>query len=121
MVSEDELNAAAKQLAKRLNRMLAAAPKDDMAYMDIDKLDDQRRGYKRRKNVSSQRKRILDALKLEKRCGTDFLGWGIPRYSARIGELRADGHDIATQPCRLHHHETTQYVYVLLDAYQDTP
>jgi len=63
----------------------------------------------------SQRQRILDALRLEKRCGTDFLKWEPPiaRYSARIEELRKQGHQIVTEPCRLHTHTNTQFVYRL--------
>lgn len=67
-----------------------------------------------------QTDRILGALKLEKRCGTDFLRFEPPiaRYSARIQELRDAGHEIVTQPCKLHRHETTQYTYELVDKDQ---
>lgn len=63
----------------------------------------------------NQRQRILDALKLEKRCGTDFLKWEPPvaRYSARIEELRKEGYEIVTEPCRLHNHSYQQFVYRL--------
>lgn len=66
----------------------------------------------------SQRDRILAALKLEPRCATDFFRWGIPRAAARIHELRGEGHDIITKPCRLHHHDSPQVVYELVDADQ---
>ena len=65
----------------------------------------------------SQRDRILDALRLEKRCGTDFLRFDPPiaRYSARIHELRGEGYEIVTEPCRLHRHESAQVVFELVD------
>lgn len=66
----------------------------------------------------NQRDRILAALKLEPRCGTTFLNWRIPRYSARIGELRAEGYEITTRPCTLHEHETRQTVFELVEADQ---
>jgi hypothetical protein len=70
--------------------------------------------------MRTQRERILDALRLEKRCGTDFLRFDPPiaRYSARIHELRAEGHEIVTHPCQLHRHESTQVVFELVDADQ---
>lgn len=66
----------------------------------------------------SQRDRILQALKLEPRCGTTFLHWGIARYSARIHELRGMGYEIVTKPCKLHRHESSQVVFELVDADQ---
>jgi len=66
----------------------------------------------------SQKQRILDALKLEPRCGTTFLDWHMPRYSARVYELRAEGHDIITRPCQLHRHDSPQMVYELVDSDQ---
>lgn len=68
----------------------------------------------------NQRQRILDALKMEKRCGTDFLKWEPPiaRYSARIEELRKTGYDIKTEPCKLHTHTFQQFVYRLETADQ---
>jgi hypothetical protein len=59
----------------------------------------------------NQKQRILNALKLGPVCGTDLLRWGIPRYAARVAELRKAGHDIITRPCRLHDHESPQVVY----------
>ena len=66
----------------------------------------------------SQRDRILAALKLEPRCGTDFLRWYIGRYGARIQELRDEGYEIVKRPCKLHQHDTRQFVYELVDADQ---
>lgn len=73
------------------------------------------RKHVREADMRSQQQRILDALRLEARCGTDFLGWDPPiaRYSARIGELRAQGHRITTRPCQLHAHESRQFVFEL--------
>lgn len=64
----------------------------------------------------SQKQRILAALKLGPVCGTDLLRWHMPRGAARIGELRKEGHQITTRPCRLHDHETAQVVYELADG-----
>lgn len=63
----------------------------------------------------NQRQRIIDALKMGKRCGTDFLGWDPPiaRYSARIEELRKEGYRIVTEPCKLHQHTYQQFAYRL--------
>ena len=49
-------------------------------------------------------------------CGTEFLDEHIPRYAARISELRATGVPIETRPCRgsHHHHITRQVQYVLV-------
>lgn len=66
----------------------------------------------------SQKDRILQALRLEPRCGTDFLRWGIARYSARIHELRGMGYEIVTRTCKLHRHDSPQVVFELVDADQ---
>ena len=66
----------------------------------------------------NQKQRILNALKLGPVCGTDLLRWSIPRYAARIAELRKAGHDIVTRPCRLHDHETPQFVYEMVEKDQ---
>lgn len=60
----------------------------------------------------TQRERILDALQRGPVCGTDFLRWLIPRYAARIHELRVSGEIIETTPCKLHDHKG-QVMYVL--------
>ena len=64
----------------------------------------------------NQKTRILNALKLEPRCGTTFLDWHIARYSARIHELRKEGHVITTRPCTLHKHESPQVIFELQDG-----
>ena len=66
----------------------------------------------------SQKRRILAALKLGPVCGTDMLRWRIPRYAARIYELRTEGHDIVSRPCRLHDHDSPQVVYELAEKDQ---
>ena len=49
-------------------------------------------------------------------CGTDFLQARIPRYSARILELRKAGHEIENRKCfaTSHRHLTKQVRFVLL-------
>jgi hypothetical protein len=67
---------------------------------------------------TSQKDRILQALKLEPRCATTFLDWRIGRPAARIGELRQEGHDIITRRCQLHIHDNPQVVYELVESDQ---
>lgn len=62
----------------------------------------------------TQSQRILGALKLGPKCGTTFLEWRIPRYAARIHELRGQGYAITSEKCLFHDHETHQTVYRLL-------
>ena len=62
----------------------------------------------------TQKARILNALRRDPTCGTTFLDWHIPRYAARIYELRIEGHDIISRPCTLHAHESPQVVYELV-------
>jgi len=63
----------------------------------------------------SQRKRILSMLRRGPVCGTTLLAEHIPRYSARIFELRGEGHTIQNRKCgnALHAHETKQTEFVL--------
>lgn len=61
----------------------------------------------------NQRDRVLNMLKAGPVCGTDLLRAYIPRYSARIYELRQQGHVISSEPCKLHDHRDTQTVYRL--------
>lgn len=68
--------------------------------------------------MTTQKQRILEALRLEPRCGTTFLDWHIPRYAARIYELRTEGHNIVSTPCKLHHHDSAQIVYRLVEMSQ---
>jgi len=66
----------------------------------------------------TQREQILTALKSGPVCGTTLLALRMPRYAARVAELRNDGYPIRTRRCqnKYHQHTTTQYEYVL---YQD--
>jgi hypothetical protein len=66
----------------------------------------------------TQAERILSALRMGPVCGTEFLAWHIPRYAARIHDLRRQGHQIETKPCRLHDHESAQVVYELAEMDQ---
>ena len=52
-------------------------------------------------------------------CGTEFLDMHIPRYSARIHELKADGYTITTRRCDIttHRHLSGQTAFV----YTPTP
>lgn len=51
-------------------------------------------------------------------CGTTFLRAHIPRYPARILELRREGWVIDRRPCEIetHRHESTQWVYEMVHA-----
>ena len=48
-------------------------------------------------------------------CGTDFLRAYIPRFGARIYELRQAGYTVVERPCRFSHHDhdSRQTVYEL--------
>ena len=48
-------------------------------------------------------------------CGTRLLDMHLPRYAARISELRVEGYTITTRTCRhpYHQHSTRQVEYVL--------
>jgi hypothetical protein len=48
-------------------------------------------------------------------CGTEFLAEYVPRYSARILELRRDGWVIRRRRCDRHSHQGVQYVYEVMD------
>lgn len=66
---------------------------------------------------TSQRSRILSWLGAGPVCGTTMLRFHIPRYAARINELRRDGYTIVTRPCQQDHgHTTPQVEYVLLEG-----
>ena len=58
----------------------------------------------------SQCDRILNLLKDGRVCGATLLEYRMPRYSARIGELRERGHRIETLKCE---HLTTLADFVL--------
>ena len=68
----------------------------------------------------NQRERVLTMLKAGPVCGTDFLRQFIPRYSARIYELRQLGLTVTERPCRFSHHdhESRQTVYELAGSDQ---
>lgn len=61
----------------------------------------------------TQREHVLAALRMGPVCGTAFLQMFIPRYSARINELRHDGFAITKRACQMHDHASLQYVYEL--------
>ena len=44
-------------------------------------------------------------------CGTQFLEVNVPRYGARIAELKKEGVDVRRRICANpgHHHQTRQY------------
>ena len=54
----------------------------------------------------TQLERVLEALRanIDGVCGTLFLKEGIPRYAARIGELRSAGHNITRVKCPYFYH-----------------
>jgi hypothetical protein len=66
----------------------------------------------------TQKQRILEALKAGPVCGTTFLGWYMPRYSARILELRSEGYEITTRRCQMHDHENPQTIFELAEIDQ---
>ena len=63
----------------------------------------------------TQQERIQLHLQDEPTCGTSFLNWHIPRYAARIHELRGKGYQITSERCQIeyHHHLSAQTVYTL--------
>ena len=68
----------------------------------------------------NQRERVLARLKQGPACGTEFLDMRIPRYSARILELRQAGHIIVNRPCQhqWHDHFSSQTVFELATSDQ---
>jgi len=56
-------------------------------------------------------------------CGTAFLQFHIPRYAARMGELREAGHKIGKRRCDFtwHVHQSPQWVYFLEDEPEQMP
>ncbi len=66
-------------------------------------------------DTKTQRGHVLRWLRVEPQCGTEFLNLGIPRYSARIYELRKAGHQIIRRTCDVHsYHRSRQFVYELV-------
>ncbi|MDX1744812.1 MAG: helix-turn-helix domain-containing protein [Halobacteriales archaeon] len=47
-------------------------------------------------------------------CAYRFLDEGMPRYAARVHELRQEGHRIETERCKEHHHESVAIRYRLI-------
>lgn len=70
------------------------------------------------RDLLTQKERIMLLLRTGPVCGTDLLKYHMPRYAARINELRNDGHTIARRRCERHQHSSTQYEYVLIDPNQ---
>ncbi len=68
--------------------------------------------------MTTQREHVLAALKMGPVCGTTFLQMFIPRYSARINELRNEGIEISKRPCKMHGHASLQFVYELAEPDQ---
>ena len=64
----------------------------------------------------SQKERVYRMLLAGPVCGTTLLNEHIPRYAARISELRRTGLNIDTRECsrHLHQHRTKQIEYVLI-------
>ncbi len=69
----------------------------------------------------TQRDRVLALLRQRPICGIEFLQLAMPRYAARIHELRQDGYRIDTQTCNNPHHwhKSRQIEYVLIPATHD--
>ena len=65
--------------------------------------------------MDTQRDRILRRLQRGPVCGIELLDMHIPRYAARILELRQQGHMIDTQRCTQHEwHKSHQIEYFLI-------
>ncbi len=66
----------------------------------------------------TQKEQVLQALVLRPDgvCGTQFLEGRIPRYAARILDLKHDGHDIVKVSCpySLHTHPASVATYKLI-------
>ena len=57
----------------------------------------------------------LFLLKIGPRCGQELVEAGVGyRYSARIYDLRCDGHVIEDRPCRRHEHRAAMVEYRLM-------
>lgn len=75
-----------------------------------------------RRSSMTQRAKVLRLLNTQPDgvCSTTFLASYIPRAAARINELRNDGYEIVTEPCRYrwHDHDTRQVQYRLVGPRQ---
>ena len=65
-------------------------------------------------DAMSQKQRIANLLRDGPVCGTALLDLRMPRYAARISELRAEGMLIETRVCESHRHASKQIEYVVL-------
>ena len=63
--------------------------------------------------VMSQKQRIANLLRDGPVCGTALLDLRMPRYAARIAELRAEGMLIETRRCESHRHVSAQVEYLV--------
>lgn len=66
----------------------------------------------------TQNERILAYLRMQRLCSLDPLTWHpmITRTAARINDLRADGHQITADECRMHDRKTARHVVYELDT-----
>ena len=68
--------------------------------------------------IGTQKDQVLRWLGRGPVCGTTLLAAHIPRYAARIAELRDEGYDIVTERCVNEHHAhvTRQVQYRLVTS-----
>ena len=64
--------------------------------------------------MMTQRDRVQAMLTDDWTCGTQFLARHIPRYGARIFDLRRQGLKVERRPCETHQHFDRQYEWRLL-------
>ena len=67
----------------------------------------------------TQTEQILAMLRNGPTCGTRFLTRRIPRYPARIFELKQEGHAIGKRPCdnEWHRHGSPQWEWFLISEH----
>ena len=63
----------------------------------------------------SQKNRVRRMLEVGPVCGTALLDERIPRYAARIAELRGEGMPIVTRRCESHRHVSKQVEYLVVE------
>ena len=70
----------------------------------------------------TQTEQVLAMLRTGPVCGTRFLARRIPRYPARIWELKQEGHAIAKRRCTNpdHRHVSAQWEWCLVSEYDGT-
>ena len=68
----------------------------------------------------TQKEQVLAMLRNGPVCGTRFLARRIPRYPARIFELKQDGHLISKRRCgdEQHRHASAQFEWFKVEAPQ---